>query len=120
MVSSATKAIETADKEFPRTTPDQPVYNDLGGTYGTRSAPSLSRNYFWLFAHEQSPMRFNPELIKRVLRRMHTFADLVSLNSRSQLGNPHNLWFDQFAIDAAFSSFFEIAELHPNLLLPCL
>ncbi|MEM8898979.1 MAG: hypothetical protein AAGC85_12770 [Bacteroidota bacterium] len=118
LVSSATKAIEAADKEFPRTTPDQPVYNDLGGTYGTRSAPSLARNYFWLFAHEQSPMRFNAELIKRALRRLHTFADLVSLNSRSQLGNPHNFWFDQFAIDAAFSSFFEIAELHPNLFLP--
>ncbi|MEM6764654.1 MAG: hypothetical protein AAF655_07010 [Bacteroidota bacterium] len=118
LVGSATKAIETADKEFPRTTPDQPVYNDLGGTYGTRSAPSLSRNYFWLFAHEQSPMRFNPELIKRVLRRMHAFADLVNMDPFTKLGSPFNLWYDQFAIEYAFPAFYEIAEIHPHLLLP--
>ncbi|MEM6630142.1 MAG: hypothetical protein AAF694_10745 [Bacteroidota bacterium] len=118
LVNSAANALASPDKEFPRTTPSQPVYNDLGGTYGTRSAPSLSRNYFWLFAHEQSPMRFHPELIKRVLRRMHTFADLVSLDPYRRLGSPFNLWYDQFAMEYAFPAFYEIVELHPHILLP--
>ncbi|MEL6193639.1 MAG: dockerin type I domain-containing protein [Bacteroidota bacterium] len=118
LVNSATNAIASPDKVFPRTTPDQAVYNGLGGTYGVRSAPSLSRNYFWLFAHEQSPMRFQPELIKRVLRRMHAFADLVNLDPFGRLGAPFNAWYDQFAIEYAFPAFYEIAELHPHLLLP--
>ena len=118
LVSGTQTAIASPDQAWPRTTPTQPVYTGIGGTFGTRSAPYLARNYFWLFAHEQSPMRFNPELIKRVLRRMHTFADLVNLNPRLTLGDPFNAWHDQFAIEYAFPAFYEIAELHPQLLLP--
>lgn len=117
-VSSAEIELSGDDQPFARVTPLQAVFTGLGGVHGSRSAPALARKYFWLFAHEQSPMRFNAELIKRALRRLHTFADLVTVNARVSLGGKHGLWTDQFAIEYAFPAFYEIAELHPGLLLP--
>ncbi|MEM9340704.1 MAG: RICIN domain-containing protein, partial [Bacteroidota bacterium] len=118
MVDDANTAITSPDNEWPRTTPTQPVYDGINGSFGTRSATYLAQNYFWLFAHEQSPMHLNAELLKRSLRRMHTFADLVSLNSQVTLGKLFDHWYDQFSVEQAFPLFYEIVELYPNLLLP--
>ncbi|WP_158658033.1 choice-of-anchor D domain-containing protein [Agarilytica rhodophyticola] len=116
MVHGAERALANEDVEFGRVTLDDPVIDSSRSHY-SRTVASLSRRYFWLFAHSQSPMRHNPELIKRALRRMHTFADLITINYYEPVSE-HNQWRDQFAYEYAFSAFYEIAELYPGLLLP--
>ena len=116
MVQTARKELAEPDVVWPRATPSKPTFTGLGGAHGVRTAGTKMREYFWLFAHEQSPMRGDPELLKRALRRAHAYIDGHNLDG-PDLVNPPVL-FDQVAVEESFSGLYEIVELHPGLLLP--
>lgn len=48
MINKASTALASPDAIWPRTTPTQSTYNNLGYTYGVRSATHLARDYFIL------------------------------------------------------------------------
>ncbi len=116
MVLEANEALATTDVVWSRATAGNPAFSGLNGSYGVRAAPELARTFFWLFAHEQSPMRYDPELLKRVLRRAHAYVDAINLDPAGDIEAP--VVMDQFCVEAAFPLLFEIHELHPGLLLP--
>ena len=116
MVLETSNELATTDVLWPRATAGNPTFSGLNYSYGVRGAPELARTYFWLFAHEQSPMRYDPELLKRILRRAHAYVDVINLDPAADTEAP--VWIDQFSVEMAFSVLFEIHELHPGLLLP--
>jgi hypothetical protein len=61
-------------------------------------------------------MRYDPELLKRILRRAHAYVDVINLDPAADTEAP--VWIDQFSVQEAFFALFEIHELHPGLLLP--
>jgi hypothetical protein len=116
MVQKAREDLAKPDLAWFRATSSKPTFSGLGGAYGVRTAGTKMREYFWLFAHEQSPMRGDPELLKRALRRAHAYIDGLTLDSSNIANRPE--FYDQFAIEESFSGLYEIIELHPGLLLP--
>ena len=116
MVLEAKEALESTDIAWSRATAGNPTFSGLNGSYGVRNALELARTFFWLFAHEQSPMRYDPKLLKRVLRRAHAYVDAINLDPAGDIEAP--VVMDQFCVEAAFSLLFEIYELYPGLLLP--
>jgi hypothetical protein len=109
--------LESPDIPWPRATSVNGVINSLDGDYGARSAFKLMAEYVWLFAHEESPMKHNPEVLKRILRRAHAYIDSLELGPDvSTLPTPN--WYDQFSIPVAFTSLYELRSLYPGLLLP--
>lgn len=116
MVQAAHQELAEPDDAWPRATAGQATFNNLNGAHGVRSAAIKMREYFWLFAHEQSPMRGDPELLKRALRRAHAYIDGLTLAGTDSPNAP--ALNDQFAVEESLSGLYEIIELHPNLLLP--
>jgi hypothetical protein len=116
MVSAAREELKKEDIAWPRATPDHPAFTGLKAPRDVRKTGDKMREYFWLFAHKQSPMRGNPELLKRSLRRAHAYIDGLDLVTKEE-GFKHGL-YDQFAVEESFSGLYEIIELHPGLLLP--
>jgi len=120
MVEAAREKFAKPDVEWIRATADKPAFASVGSSsnnpHNVRSAAKAMREYFWLFAHSQSPMRSEPEPLKRALRRAHAYIDGLALD-RPDLKNRPDL-YDQFAVEESFSGLYEIIELHPGLLLP--
>jgi len=117
LVQESTEGIASDDVPWPRATGYNEIINSLKGDYGARSAFNLMTEYLWLFGHEESPMKFDPELLKRVLRRAHAYMDSLELTP-SVNSNPVPNWYDQFSVHAAFTALYEIRMLYPGLLLP--
>ncbi len=97
-----------------------PGFFALRGSGDPRDARQVAARmdaYLWLFAHPDSPLRGDPELLRRFLRRAHAYADalaLLALNER--LGGRELL--DDFALGPALTALREFAALYPGLLLP--
>jgi hypothetical protein len=117
MVEAARKELAKPDIAWSRTRKGKPTLSWSQPHTDVRKAATKMREYFWLFAHEDSPMRGNPELLSRVLRRAHAYIDELNTGDYRDTGaGPRML--DQFAIEEYSSGLFEIIELHPGLLLP--
>ncbi|NDV61719.1 hypothetical protein G0Q06_04585 [Puniceicoccales bacterium CK1056] len=113
----ATDGIATDDVLWPRALHYNQVINDVQGNYGARSAFKLMSEYLWLFGHDESPMKFDPELLKRVLRRAHAYMDSLELTP-SVNADPAPNWYDQFSVYVAFPALYELRMLYPGLLMP--
>lgn len=113
----ATAGIASDDVPWPRALSYNQVINSLEGNYGSRSAFKLMTEYLWLFGHDESPMKFDPELLKRVLRRAHAYMDSLELTP-SVNADPTPNWYDQFSVYVAFPALYEIRMLYPGLLMP--
>lgn len=115
MLTDAKSILNKPDTVWPRTTKESPVFTDIAGNYGSRKQAQVVDDFIWLFMHEQSPMQYDAELLKRILRRSHALIDAYNL----VLGYNNQLpIYDQFAFQLAFAHFYEISNLYPNLLLP--
>ena len=120
MVKEARERLSEPEAEWPRATLKEPTFTVASSSSrdprNVRSAAIQMREYFWLFAHSQSPMRGDPELLKRALRRAHAYIDGLTLDGPDLTKRPD--LYDQFAVEESFSGLYEIIELHPGLLLP--
>jgi hypothetical protein len=104
------------DIEWPIATLKNPTFTGLNRPRHIRDTGKLIREYFWLFAHKNSPLRYNPEILKRLLRRAHAYIDGYALLDKKTAFK--HVLYDQFAVEEAFAALYEIAELYPNFLLP--
>jgi len=70
--------------------------------------------YFWLAAHPQSRYRGNAELIARLFRRLHAYADAHQIHGH----NYRSATNDFFAIGPTAQAMLMTRETYPDLLLP--
>ena len=65
--------------------------SELRGDFGVRSTAIRLREDLWLFGNPASPLFGNPELLTRLLRRPHAFADAYALHEQQGLSSMHAL-----------------------------
>lgn len=111
MVASTTNLLASGDVAWPWGTVDTPLINSAREYY-MRSVPAGALTFFWLFAHEQSPMWHDSELIPLFLNRAMAMVDCITLDT---FNRP---WRDQFAMEYTAPLLYQIAELYPCLILP--
>lgn len=117
LVQQTNKDLAGPDVPWPRALTYNGTIEGLGGATGSRTAYEEMGNYLWLFGHEESPMKSDPELVKRILRRAHAYMDSLELAPDVDV-DPVPNWYDQFAVYSAFTGLWEIRSLYPGLLLP--
>lgn len=107
---------ETAkpDTALPVVTPERNPFTATGGPSGTRTVGSDMLRYFWLGAHPESPLKDNPEALKRLLRRANLYLTAYRLHSK-KYEEPIN---DFFAANPAFAAVRQTLEVYPDVLLP--
>ncbi len=107
---------ETAkpDSSLPVVTPSENPLDTINGPLGTRAIANDMLRYFWLGAHPQSPLKDDPEALKRLLRRGNLYLTAYRLHSR-KYGEPLN---DFFAANPAFAAVRQTVDVYPDLLLP--
>lgn len=119
------KDLAKPDAVWRRATEGNPVFNDLGNIknyagrrddFGVRSNGGRLRDYLWAYANPASPLKGDPELLTRLLRRAHAFIDAYPLHSGRTLDKPD--LFDQFSLEAAIGGLVEFRRAYPGLLLP--
>jgi hypothetical protein len=72
----------------------------------------------WVFAHPQSNLRHDPEILRRLLRRTYAFLDAIAVHGPSLKAGQLASFYDDFAIAPASTVFREFAVLYPGLIPP--
>lgn len=72
----------------------------------------------WLFAHPDSPLHHDPEVLKRFLRRAHAYTEGIEFTAAEGKLKAGQVLLDDFAIAPASGALREFAALYPGLLLP--
>jgi hypothetical protein len=97
-----------------------PGFLALRGTNDPRDCRQVAARmdaFLWLHSHPASPLRGDPEVLARFLRRAHAYADaLALLAANEKLGGRELL--DDFALGPALTALREFAALHPEKLTP--
>ncbi len=112
LVESARKELATPEEAWPSKDSGL-IPTDFSKPRETRDAASTMRNCIWLYANDASPLKGDPEILKRILRRAGAFIDAYD-----EAGSGSSQIFDQFAIEEAISGLCEFRTLYPGLILP--
>ncbi len=70
---------------------------------------------FWIFAHPDSPMKNDPEILRRLLRRTHAYLDAIHVHGPSLHAGQLTSFYDDFAVTPASGVFREFLMLYPGL-----
>lgn len=70
---------------------------------------------FWIFAHPDSPMKNDPEILRRLLRRTHAYLDAIQVHGPSLHAGQLTSFYDDFAVTPASGVFREFLMLYPGL-----
>lgn len=110
----ADEQLKKPDIRFKKSTMDFSPFTGPTGTYGSRNVAADMNSLYWLAVHPQSKYKGHPELIARLLYRVHTYVD-AHMTHGNQYQNVTN---DFFAIGPAVAAMLKTRESFPDLLLP--
>lgn len=116
MQAGLSNTLAAADVPWGKTTTNAAVLTSTSGNYYMRDVGEYMEAYLWLFVNPASSSRTNVEVLTRLLRRAHAYADTVDVQG-AQYG-PGTFFYDDFAIAPFSGAIREFAWLHPGLLLP--
>ena len=111
LYSWAEDALKTPDTCFKKATTE---FNPISNFGIARKIGQDVNRYFWLATHPQSQYYGNPELITRLFRRLHAYADAHQLHGHDYR-SPSN---DFFAIGPTVQAMLKTRTTYPDLLLP--
>lgn len=117
LVQAAQQELEKPDFSYPIPTPDNPVFLGGGSPRGhlnPRDTAGRMDALLWLYANPASPLRGDPEVLRRFLRRAHAYTDAMLLPGEKR----GQQIYDDFAMAPASVALREFAVLYPELLLP--
>lgn len=119
LVESAREEMATPEEAWPSKNSGL-IPSDFSKVRETRDAASAMRNFVWLYANDASPLKGDPEILKRILRRAGAFIDAYDAADKpeNRVKSPFDQIFDQFAVEQAISGLCEFRTLYPGLLLP--
>lgn len=98
------------DKYFQKSTPD---FKPFDRTMSRKEAANMNL-YYWLLTHPQSQYQGDPELLKRLFRRIHAYVDAHSTHGHQY----QSVTNDFFAIGPMVEAMYKTKETFPDLLLP--
>ena len=70
---------------------------------------------FWAFAHPDSPLKNNDEILRRLLRRTYAYLDAINVHGPHLPAGQLAGFYDDFAVAPASSVFREFPALYPGL-----
>lgn len=115
LMDGATLDIATVDDVWEKNTLD---VNWLGDFNLARSQGQEMESYLWVFAHPNSTLRHQPEVLRRVLRRTLNFIDAINVHTDSLAVGQLNSLYDDFAIGPASMALRQMPMVYPNLMPP--
>lgn len=117
LVAGASEELSKPDVVWPRIGTGRPLFDSATapGPYNPRQAAAAMEAWFWLYANPSSPMKGEPEALRRVIRRTLAYADAIV--SSGEEGRKESI-YDDFAMAPASIVLRELVTLHPMLLLP--
>jgi hypothetical protein len=130
LLAGANDELEKPDPAWPKSTQTVNVFDGLSGQRGSRDTAESMQAWLWLLVNPASPLKHDPEVLERFLRRALAYSDAMDLHgvgkeieatvsSRIDSGPKAGQGlFDDFAIGPAAAALREFATLYPNLLLP--
>ncbi len=92
--------------------------DDFSIAIAARNTGARIEALFWLFAHPDSPLRHDPEVLKRFLRGAHAYTEGIEFAAAEGKLKAGQALLDDFAIAPASGALREFAVLYPGLLLP--
>jgi autotransporter-associated beta strand protein len=104
--------LATTDPAWEKNTPQANVLEDfsLARTIGQQMDA-----LFWAFAHPDSPLKNNDEVLRRLLRRSYAYLDAINVHGPLIPAGQLASIYDDFAIAPASSVFREFPCLYPGL-----
>ena len=104
--------LASTDPAWEKNTPQANVLEDfsLARTIGQQMDA-----LFWAFAHPDSPLKNNDEILRRLLRRTYAYLDAINVHGPLVPAGQLASFYDDFAIAPASSVFREFPGLYPGL-----
>ncbi len=120
LASAGRQFADGPDVEWPKFTTDGAAVfiGPSSGEYDCRGTAARLDALLWLYANPASPLRGDPAVLKKYLRRAHAYADALDVQSAIRPGQLGKNILDDFAIAPASCALREFARLYPGLLLP--
>lgn len=104
--------LATADPTWEKNTPQANVLEDFNLA---RTTGQQMDALFWAFAHPNSPLKNNDEVLRRLLRRCYAYLDAINVHGPLIPAGQLASFYDDFAIAPASSVFREFPGLYPGL-----
>jgi len=115
MVGGVGLFLAAPESPFRKNTADLNTFGDFN--LARKTAEEMD-SLFWLFAHPDSPMRHDPEILRRLLRRSHAYIDAIKVHGPGLSAGQLASFYDDFAIAPASIVFREFQALYPGLIPP--
>lgn len=118
LVQGAQRELRSPDFSWFIPTQENPLFLGGGSPRGhlnPRDTAGRMDALLWLYANPASPLKGDPEVLRRFLRRAHVYTDAMLLPAAEQGGQQI---YDDFAMAPASVALREFAALYPELLLP--
>ncbi|MEY3897083.1 MAG: hypothetical protein RLZZ214_2604, partial [Verrucomicrobiota bacterium] len=104
--------LATTDPAWEKNTPQANVLEDFNLA---RTTGQQMDALFWAFAHPDSPLKNNDEVLRRLLRRSYAYLDAINVHGPLVPAGQLASFYDDFAIAPASSVFREFPTLYPGL-----
>lgn len=104
--------LATTDPAWEKNTPQANVLEDFNLA---RTTGQQMDALFWAFAHPDSPLKNNDEVLRRLLRRSYAYLDAINVHGPLIPAGQLASIYDDFAIAPASSVFREFPGLYPGL-----
>ncbi len=104
--------LATTDPAWEKNTPQANVLEDFSLA---RTTGQQMDALFWAFAHPDSPLKNNDEVLRRLLRRSYAYLDAINVHGPLIPAGQLASIYDDFAIAPASSVFREFPTLYPGL-----
>lgn len=117
LVAGAREEASKPDVVWPRVGGDRSYFDSATaqGPYNPRHTAAAMEALLWLYANPASPLRGDPEVLRRLLRRALAYAQAIV--AAGEEGRKESI-YDDFAMAPASIVLRELPTLHPSLLLP--
>ena len=113
MADGANLFLAANDPPWEKNTPYLNVLEDFNLARATGAQMDA---LFWLFAHPDSPLRENPEILRRLLRRSLAYLDAIRVHGPELPAGQLSSFYDDFGFTPASGVMRELPLLYPNLL----
>jgi autotransporter-associated beta strand protein len=104
--------LAATDPAWEKNTPQANVLEDFNLA---RTTGQQMDALFWAFAHPDSPLENNDQVLRRLLRRSYAYLDAINVHGPLVAAGQLASFYDDFAIAPASSVFREFPALYPGL-----
>lgn len=112
LIDGASLFLAASDSAWEKNTAQTNVFEDFNLA---RTTGAQIDALFWIFVHPDSPLKNDPEILRRLLRRTHAYLDAINVHGPLLHAGQLASFYDDFAVTPASGVFREFLMLYPGL-----